>query len=144
MTVISYPIPPWSNAPIEPTWYQPNSFVISGVSLGVRTTVTTIKNVNFVIGQLVRLIIPPTFGCRQLNEQLGYVLSIPTANQVVLSINSSQNVDSFISSAATTQPQILPVGDVNTGATNSSGRSNNGTAIPGSFINISPTFGVNA
>jgi hypothetical protein len=141
MTVISYPIPAYSNLPIEPQFYNPNQFFISGITLGPTTTVTATANMNYVIGQLVRLIIPPTFGCRQLNEVTGYVLSIPASNQVTLSINSSQNVDPFKSSTATTKPQILPVGDVNTGATNSSGRTNNGTFVPGAFINVSPTEG---
>jgi ABC-type Fe3+-hydroxamate transport system substrate-binding protein len=139
MTVISYPIPPYSNVPIQAQYYAPNFFFISAISLGTTTTVTSTETLNFVIGQLVRLLIPPTFGCRQLNEQEGYVLSIPAANQVVISIDSSQNVDPFISSAATTKPQIIPVGDVNTGVTNSSGPMNQGTFIPGSFINISPS-----
>lgn len=138
MTVISFPIPAYSNLPINAQYYEPNQFFISAVSLGTTTTVTTTVNLNFVVGQLVRLIIPPTFGCRQLNGVTGYVLSIPNPNQVVLSINSSQNVDAFTSSAATTQPQILPVGDVNTGTTNNSGRNNTGTFVPGAFINISP------
>ncbi len=138
MTVISFPIPAYSNLPINAQYYEPSEFFISAVSLGTTTTVTTTVNLNFVVGQLVRLIIPPSFGCRQLNGVTGYVLSIPNPNQVVLSINSSQNVDAFKSSAATTQPQILPVGDVNTGATNSSGRNNTGTFVPGAFINISP------
>ena len=92
---------------------------------------------NYVVGQLVRLIIPPSFGSRQLNETQGYVISIPSGNQVILNINS-MNVDLFISSTATTLPQILAIGDINTGAVNSNGRSNNFTYIPGSFINISP------
>jgi hypothetical protein len=141
MTVISPPIPPYSNVPINANFYNPSQFFISGVSLGTTTTVTTTENVNYVVGQLVRLIIPSTFGCRQLNEAQGYVLSIEAPNQIVLSINSSQNVDPFMSSTATTQPQVLPVGDVNTGATNNQGRSSNGTFIPGSFINVSPPKG---
>jgi hypothetical protein len=139
MTVISFPIPPYANVPIEPQFYSPNQFFISNVTRGFTTTVTATANMNFVVGQLVRLIIPPSFGIRQLNEQTGYVLSIPAANQVVLTINSN-GYDAFKSSSATTQPQILPVGDVNSGATNASGRTNNGTFIPGSFLNISPNF----
>lgn len=139
MTVISFPIPAYSNVPIEPQNYQPRQFFISGVTLGFKTTVTTTQNTDFVVGQLVRLIIPPQFGCIQLNEAQGYVLSMPAPNQLVLDINSSQNVDSYHSSSATTKPQVLPVGDVNTGAINSQGRMNNGTFIPGSFINVSPS-----
>lgn len=135
---ITGPIAPYNNLPIEPQNYNPNAFFISGITTGTSTTVTTTVNQNFVIGQLCRLIIPPTFGCRQLNEQQGYVVAIPNPNQVVLSINSSFNVDPFKSSPAFTQPQILPVGDINNGTTNATGPNQTGTYIPGSFINVSP------
>jgi hypothetical protein len=137
MTVISYPIPPYSNLPINAQYYEPSRFVISAITLGSTTTITTTINNNYVIGQLVRLIIPPSFGTRQLNEQEGYVLSIPSANQVVLDIYSV-GFDPFINSLATTQAQILAIGDIGNGTINSSGRSQTGTFIPGAFINISP------
>lgn len=136
-TVISYPIPAYSNVPIEPQFYQPRSFFISTITLGSTTTVTTTAPMDYVIGQLVRLIIPPSFGCRQLNNQTGYVISIPSTTQVVLDIYSAGG-DQFTSSTATTRPQILAIGDINSGTTNTSGRINNITYIPGSFINISP------
>ncbi len=94
--VISYPIPPYSNPPIEPQFYQPNRFVISAITLGRTTTVSTTLDMNYVVGQLVRLIIPPPFGSYQLNEIKGYVLSIPSSTQVVIDIDSSQNVNQFI------------------------------------------------
>lgn len=143
MTVISYPIPAYSNVPIQPEFYQPRRFVISAISLGLTTTITTTLNMDYVIGQLVRLIIPPTFGTRQLNEAQGYVIAIPSANQVTLDINS-QGFDPFINSLATTKAQILAIGDVNTGYVSSTGRSiptidgDTQIEIPGSFINISP------
>ena len=136
MTVITYPIPAYSNVPIQAQFYEPSQVFISAISLGQTTTVTTTVNHNYVIGQLCRLIIPPSFGTRQLNEQSGYVLSIPAANQVVLSINST-GYDAFISSSATTKPQILAIGDINTGASNTTPSSQQ-TFISGSFINISP------
>ena len=131
------PIPPYSNPPIEPQFYVPHIFEISNVALGRTTTITATEDMDYVIGQLVRLLIPPTFGCRQLNEKQGYVISIPADDQVVLDIDSSQNVNAYTSSSATTKPQIVPVGDINMGATNF-GRSQNITYIPGSFRNISP------
>jgi hypothetical protein len=137
MSVVSFPTPPYQNPPINPQYYAPRFFFISDVLLGQTTIITTTVNLDYSIGQLCRLIIPPLFGCRQLNEQEGYVISIPSANQVELDIDSSQNVDLFITSTATTQPQILAVGDVNTGALNSNG-SITQTFIPGSFIDISP------
>lgn len=138
MTVISYPIPPYSNVPIEPQWYKPSQFFISTITRGVNTTVTTTVNNNYVIGQQVRFVIPPTFGIRQLNEQTGYVLSIPAPNQAVVSIDS-KSYDPFKTSSATTQPQIMAIGDVNSGALNIK-PSLEHTFIPGSFINISPAL----
>jgi hypothetical protein len=138
MTVISYPIPPYSNVPIHAEYYNPNRFVISAVTLGLTTIITTTENMNFVIGQQIRLLIPPSYGCYQLNETLGYVLSIPQANQVEVSIDSSRNVDAYIASSdPTCVAQILPIGDINMGKINATGRRNTGTFIPGSFINVS-------
>lgn len=131
------PIPPYTNPPINPQYYQPSRFNISAVTLGATTTITTTEDMNYVIGQLVRLIIPPTFGCRALNEKTGYVISIPSSNQVVLGIYSV-GFDPYISSPAPTRAQILAIGDTNSGQINENGRVNLKSNIPGSFINISP------
>ncbi len=138
-TVVSYPIPAYANVPINSDFYQPGVFDIAALSLGTTTTVTTSTAQNYVIGQLIRLLIPTTFGSYQLNERQGYVISIPSTTQVVVTIDSTM-ADAFIA-GPTTGPsvaQILAIGDINTGATNASGRSSTGTYIPGSFINISP------
>ena len=142
-TVISYPIPAYANVPIQPEFYQPRRFVISAITRGITTTVTTTTDMDYVIGQLIRLIIPPTFGIRQLNEAQGYVIAIHSANQVTVDIDS-RGMDAFVSSSATTKAQILGIGDINTGYLSSTGRSiptidgNTQINIPGSFINISP------
>ncbi len=138
MSYFSGPTPPFNNPPIHPEYFEPSRFVISGVTLGKTTLVTTTVNNNYVIGQLVRLIIPKTFGCVQLNEISGYVLSIPSSNQVELDIDSSRNVNQYIASSANTQAQILAIGDTNTGIISSTGINIPTTNIPGSFINISP------
>jgi len=135
-TVISYPVPAYANVPIESQFYIPSRFVISDISLGITTTVTTTVDHDYVIGQQVRLIIPPSYGTRQLNERTAYVLSIPTTTQVLLALNS-QFMDPFISSSATTKAQILAIGDVNQGQINANPNTET-TFIPGSFINISP------
>lgn len=136
--VISYPIPPFQNFPINDEYYTPSRFVIAAVTLGETTIITTSVAHDYVVGQEVRLIIPPSFGCRQLNQSRGFVLSIPSTTQVEVTINSLRNVDPYIASSATTVAQILAIGDVNTGVINSQGRINNGAFIPGSFIDISP------
>lgn len=141
MTAIVGPIPLFSNPPIEPQYFAPWRFVISAITLGVTTTVTMIvpslTELNYAVGQQIRLIIPPTFGCRELNNQTGYIISIPSSTQVVVDINST-NANAYIASSATTPAQILAIGDVNSGPINSNGRSNVSTKIAGSFINISP------
>jgi hypothetical protein len=146
--VISGPVAPFNNLPIEPQWYQPSQFPITGLIYGVTTTVTMANGTNgvtpnYVIGQQVRLTIPSKYGAGQLNEQTGYVLSIPTASSVVVNINSI-GTDPFVASPtflpfeSKTPPQIMAIGDINSGPINAQGRVNNGTFIPGSFIDISP------
>lgn len=132
------PIAPERNPPINPQYYQPSVFTITDIVLGFTTLVTTSVDHNYVIGQNVRLLIPPTYGSIQLNEQEGLVISIPSDNQVLVTINSV-NANSFISSPTygPTSPQIVAVGDINSGQINT-GRSGNLTYIPGSFIDISP------
>lgn len=141
MNAIVGPVALYNNVPIAPQFFQPWTFPISAVALGATTTVTltipSTTDLNYFVGQEVRLLIPPTFGCRQLNQKLGYVIAIPAADQVEIDIDST-NADDYIASAATTPAQLIAVGDVNSGRINSQGRINNGTFIEGSFINISP------
>jgi len=142
-TVISYPIPAYANVPIHPEFYKPKVFVISAITLGVTTIVTTTLDMDYVVGQHVRLLIPNKYGSRLLNERKGYVISIPASNSVEIEIDSN-GADPFIASPtfipfeSKTLPQIVAVGDVNTGAVNATGRVNTGTFIPGSFLDISP------
>ena len=140
MSAIIGPIAPESNPPIMPQYFVPWAFVITAISLGYPTVVTMtippITTLNYTIGQLVRLIIPPANGCRQLNQQVAYVLAVTPPNQVSLDLNSSGG-NQFIATSTGQNPQIIAVGDINSGPTNT-GRSGNTTFIPGSFINISP------
>ena len=133
------PIAPESNPPINPQYYQPSVFYISAITLGNTTTVTTSVNHNYVIGQLFRLLIPPTYGSVQLNQQQGYVIGIPAADQVVVNINSTK-ANAFVAVPAygPTPPQIVAIGDQNSGQISSTGNVQINTYIPGSFINISP------
>ncbi len=137
MSAFPGPTPPYSNVPIQSQNYQPSRFEISNITLGITTVITTIKDMNYVVGQIVRLIIPQTYGCIQLNEQQGYVISIPADNEVEISIDSSQNIDPYIASSATTKAQIIAIGDLNSGIISLTGRVNSMTNIPGAFINIS-------
>jgi hypothetical protein len=131
------PIPPYTNPPIQPFNYEPRRFIISAVSLGQNTLVTATKNMDYVIGQLVRLLIPNGYGCTQLDGTYGYVIEIPSVNQVLVAIDSSSNVNQFIDISGRQQPQIIPVGDVNSGVISNNGVNVPSTAVPGAFINIS-------
>jgi len=139
------PIAPETNPTIEPLNYKPSNFTIQAISLGFNTTVTTEPSTsapainNFVVGQLVRFTIPSTYGTRQLDGQTGYVLSVPSSNQVSVGIDST-GFTPFVSNPdyGPTPPQIAAIGDINSGPINASGRTNQTTYIQGSFINISP------
>lgn len=134
--VISYPIPLYQNVPIQPLFYQPRLFFISAISLGFTTTITTTLNMDYAIGQEIRLNIPSSFGSIQLNQKTGFVIDIPALDQVTVNINSI-GADPYIASSAATPAQIVAIGDVNNGQINSNGPQML-TYIPGSFINISP------
>lgn len=138
-SVISYPTPAYQNLPIDSDFYQPSRFVISAITRGDTTIVTTSVAHNYTIGQQVRLLIPAPFGTYQLNEAQGFVLSVPSPTQVEIDINSDF-MNAFIASS-TTYPsvaQIMAIGDCNSGQINGSGITNQTTYINGSFINISP------
>lgn len=139
MSIFPGPTPAQSNPPIHPEYYKPKQFDISDITLGIVTTITTFLDNDYVIGQLVRVLIPYGYGCVQLNGQTAYVIRIPETNQVVLEIDS-QNYDSFDPSYNhnLTRPQIIAIGDIANGSINTNGRINNATYIPGSFQNISP------
>lgn len=137
MTAITGPIPAYQNLPIESQNYNPSRYTISSITLGKTTVVTATSDMDYVVGQLTRLIIPPQFGCRQINGAESYVISLPSSSSVELDLDTSNNVDAYIASTASTPAQILPVGDVNTGIISSTGRNIPTTNIPGSFINVS-------
>lgn len=138
MSAITGPIPAYQNLPIEPQNYNPSRFDISDITFGQTTVVTCTEDMNYVIGQLTRLVIPPYCGCRELNQVESYVVSLPSSDSVELDLNTNTGFNSFIApSSSQTQAQILPIGDVNTGIISSTGRNTPTTNIPGSFINVS-------
>jgi hypothetical protein len=136
--IISAPTPLFNNnIPINSNFYQPSFFFITALTLGFTTVVTTSVNHNYVVGQNIRLTIPNGYGTVGLNEQTGYVVSIPAANQVEVNINSI-NQSTFINAGQKTKPQIMAIGSIANGYQSSTGPLVSSTNIPGSFINISP------
>lgn len=136
------PHPAFNNPAIQPQYFQPSRFAISNITLGMTTLVFSLSTLNFVVGQLVRLIIPQGYGTIQLNNQEAYVISIISTTEVELDIDS-RFFNPYIAAPVLTLPntsvaQIMAIGDINSGTINGSGRVNLGTKIPGSFENISP------
>jgi len=133
------PIAPENNPPITPQYYQPNVFNIASITNGKTTLVTTTVPNNYVVGQLVRLLVSQIYKATQFNELTAYVININSPTQFTLGLDSS-SFGLFVANptSGTTQPQVVAVGDLNTGYINPNGRMVNGTFIPGSFINISP------
>lgn len=136
------PIAPERNPAIHPEWYAPRYYQITEIDQGPTTLFTFSQDHDFVVGQLVRTIIPQFWGIRELDEVESYVISIPAANQVVLNV-STVGFNAFIPDPvySINSPYVVPVGDVNTGYISHTGRVAPSLNIPGSFINISPTIG---
>lgn len=140
-------VPAENNPVINPQYFQPSKFAVSAISKGATTTITmtpsTIRGIttypNYVVGQLVRVVMSAKHGMRQMDNRQGYVLSLPSSTSVEVDIDS-RFFDNFVAnpSGETTPAQIVSVGDINSGVVNSSGRTSLGTYVLGSFINISP------
>lgn len=133
------PIAPENNPTIHPEYFTPKEFNIASITNGKTTLVTTTVAHDYVLGQLVRLLISQLFGARQFNEQVAYVINIPSTTSITLGLDSSA-FDLFIADPTleSTQPQVVAVGDINTGHINPYGPSRTFPWIPGSFRNISP------
>lgn len=152
---------------LYPDLYLPGENVVSAITTGTTTTITTTTYHNYVVGQEIAFRIPSVWGTIELNSLpnnalpgqpiYGYVTSITDNWTFVCSINStgytSFNVNQpFASYPGENFPQVVAVGDVNTGGavitstsplypspsfpTSSGGVSTiNGPAINGAFVN---------
>ena len=133
---ISPPIALYSNLPIHAEYYTPSRFEIANITRGTTTVITTTLDHDYVIGQQVRNWVPIPYGCRQINGIPAYVLSIPSTTSIQISIDSS-NFDAFYALSLSQKPQIVAIGDTNTGQINLNNKQMM-PWIPGSFRNISP------
>lgn len=153
---------------LYPYLYFPGTAFISNITLGTTTTVDTTDAHNFVVGQEVAFRVPSEWGTVELNSLpnlltpgspvYGYVVAVTDYNTVVVNIDSSaytafnSNID-FDDVPGLSYPQIVAVGDVNTGGVQVSAGSVlypppysvpigttrfntiNGPAIQGAFVN---------
>lgn len=151
---------------LYPFLYAPGVSFISAVSTGTTTTITTTAPHNLVVGSEVAFAIPSTWGITQLDSYIpgsstipgspiyGYVVSVSSSTQVVVNINSTgftayaNNPTVAQTLAGLSFPQMIAVGDVNTGGVQISSGSVlypppsvngvntiNGPAIQGAFVN---------
>lgn len=115
---------------LYPYLYFPGTSVISAITLGTTTTIDTADAHNFVVGQEVAFRIPSQWGTVELNSLpntlvpgspvYGYVIAVTDYNTVIVNIDSSAytayNSNQTVASVpGLSFPQIVAVGDVNTG-----------------------------
>ena len=115
---------------LYPVLYAPGDSFISAITLGATTTVTTTAPHNFLVGQEVAFRIPTPWGTTQLNSLpnlvipgspiYGYVQSVTSSTVFVVNINSTaytafNSNQTFLSFPGLRYPQVVAVGDVNTG-----------------------------
>lgn len=149
---------------LYPVLYAPGVANIAFITLGNTTTIQTTQPNNFVVGQEVAFRIPSVYGTTQLNSLpnnvipgspiYGFVTSITNNTTFVVNINSSLYTafnpnQPFLSFPGMNVPQVLAVGDINSGSLlsnfvaptlyNGSGatavQTINGPAIAGAFVN---------
>ena len=148
---------------LYPFLYAPGVSFIEAISVGSSTTVTTTAPHNLVVGQEIAFRIPTSWGTTQLNSLpntsipgspiYGFVTSVSSSTAFVCNINSTGytafNTNQTVASVAAglSFPQVVAVGDVNTGGVAYSGgvyypspvvngaSTINGPAISGSFVN---------
>jgi hypothetical protein len=114
---------------LYPALYAPNIGFISALTLAASTTVVTTAPSNIQVGQEVAFRIPPSWGPYQLNSLpnvqipgspiYGYVTSVTNSTTFVVNINSTGytafNPNQTFLGFKQTFPQVVAVGDVNTG-----------------------------
>lgn len=115
---------------LYPYLYFPGTNFICDIQLGQTTTVDTTTAHNFVVGQEVAFRVPTIWGTQQLNSLpniitpgspiYGYVIEVIDYNTVVVDIDSTaftafDSNQPFLSFPGLSFPQIVAVGDVNTG-----------------------------
>lgn len=152
---------------LYPFIYFPGVCVINSITTGTNTTINTASAHNYQVGQEVAFRIPNDYGTVELNSlpntltpgspQYGYVTSVTNAFQFVVNIDST-NYTAYTHNIPITNvsgldfPQVVAVGDVNTGGILISGgralypppyytplsatvETINGPAIRGAFVN---------
>lgn len=147
---------------LYPFLYAPGTSFIEAITLGATTTVVTTAPHNFVAGQEIAFRIPSLWGTTQLNALPN---NVTPGSPIYYYVTSVTNSTTFVCNAVSTNatafntnqtvasvnglsfPQVVAVGDVNTGGVQYSGgnlypspvingvSTINGPAIQGAFVN---------
>lgn len=130
---------------LYPNLYSPNLGFISAITLGATTTIVTTAPTNIQVGQEIAFRIPAVWATTQLNSLpnltipgspvYGYVSSVTNSTTFVVQINSAAYTafntnQPFASFPGENFPQVLAVGDINSG----------GYPYTGSQLYPSPAF----
>jgi len=115
---------------LYPYLYAPGVNIITAITTGSTTTIDTTSAHNFVVGPQVQGVSPTAWGDSRYNSlpnsltpgspQYGYVIAVTDYNTVVVNINSTgytaynSNIP-VANVSGLSYPQIVAVGDVNTG-----------------------------
>lgn len=136
---------------LYPYLYVPGVNIISAITLGTTTTVVTTNPNNYVVGQEVAFRIPQAYGTIQLNSLpdvfipgspiYGYVTAIVNPTTFIVNINSTtftafNTNQTFAQMVGQTFPQVVAVGDINSGGTPYTG----GNLYPSPLVNGIPTI----
>lgn len=133
---------------LHPDLYLPGARYITNIvadGTGLQAVVTTSVNHHMVVGQEVSFVIPPQWGMTQLDQfaltaidpQIKIYATAVTANTITVNINISAFTPFAYPTSATaalgmTFPQIIPIGDQNSGGSAPGGVLTSLT-IPGAF-----------
>ena len=105
---------------LESPTYQPAMRIINALTLAENATVTTSFDHDYLVGLIVRLLIPSEFGMIQANNLVGTIISVPGSGSFVVDIDT-RGFDAFVlASSAVPLPwyindyaTVVPVGEVN-------------------------------
>lgn len=97
-----------ANTFLPPTPVVPGMLLISAITQAMQMVVTIIDSIynTYVVGQLVCLTVPSSYGMFQANELTGEILAINGLN-FTLNINSS-NFDPFVAPSPSLPPPSKP------------------------------------
>ncbi len=102
---------------IEDPTFQPAMRLITALTLAENASVTTSFDHDYLVGLVVRLLVPSEFGMIQVNQEVGTIIDVPTATSFIIDIDT-RGFDTFIVPAPEPWyindfPSVIPVGEVN-------------------------------